>query len=177
MSHSSVIDSLGTGGYMTETVFSSRQVCSITGLSQRQLRYWRQTGLIAPSYRTAGGHARYSFIDLIALRTAGRLLDAGVPLQRIRKCIASLVERLPALSIPLAQVALVVTGDIVLVFHQGAVFDALTGQEWIIPVAELIRDIEQASGPADSRPGFQQELFPALAPAEPLSMVSKTGIG
>ena len=143
---------------MTGAVFSSRQVRDITGLSHRQLRYWRETSLIAPSHQTRGGHARYSFIDLIALRTAKRLIDTGVPVQRIRKCITALVRRLPTLDTPLAQVALVVTGDIVLVFRDGAAFDALTGQEWIFPVAELLRGIDQPVH--DTRPQFQSELFP-----------------
>ncbi|KAF0191738.1 MAG: MerR family transcriptional regulator [Gammaproteobacteria bacterium] len=160
---------------MTETVLSSRQVRRITGLSQRQLRYWRQTELIVPSQQTSGGHARYSFLDLIALKSAKRLLDAGVPLQRIRKCIASLVERLPALSVPLAQVSLLVTDDIVLVFHQGSVFDALSGQEWIFPVADLLRDVEQISAKPDARPFYQQELFPDMEQG-PWSVTPAAGI-
>lgn len=130
-------------------------------MSQRQLRYWRQTALITPSHRTRGGHARYSFVDLIALKAAKRLIDTGVPVQRIRKCIASLVKRLPDMDTPLAQVALVVTGDIVLVFRDGAAFDALTGQEWIFPVAELLREVERATDITTEVPQVQNELFPA----------------
>ncbi|MGB5716806.1 MAG: MerR family transcriptional regulator [Gammaproteobacteria bacterium] len=60
--------------------FSTRQVCSITGLSARQLGYWRKTGHLSPSMQISGGHARYSFVDLVSLKTASRLIDAGITL-------------------------------------------------------------------------------------------------
>ncbi|MDX2456297.1 MAG: MerR family transcriptional regulator [Gammaproteobacteria bacterium] len=117
--------------------FSTRQVCRITGLSARQLGYWRKTGLISPAMETRGGHARYSFIDLISLKTASRLIDAGVSVQRIRQCLRSLSRFLPNTDTPLQELSLVATGDVVLVLRSGAAFDALTGQEWILQVADL----------------------------------------
>jgi DNA-binding transcriptional MerR regulator len=137
--------------------FSRQQAAEISGLSSRQLAYWRTTGLVVPQHRTRGGHARYSFLDLIALRTARRLLDAGVSLQRIRKCLQSLVRFLPTIEHPLADLSLVVTGDVVLVFRGTQAFDALTGQQWVFPVAELAREVEQLQR---QRPQ-QGELFPA----------------
>lgn len=145
---------------MANAVFSSRQAASISGLSQRQLLYWRKTELIVPSHQTRGGHSRYTFTDLLALKTAKRLIDAGVSVQRIRECIHSLVQLLPQLSQPLIEISLVVTGDVVLVFHNGTAFEALTGQEWVFPVAELVRDIEQFS-PSDIHSPIQGELFSA----------------
>lgn len=120
--------------------FSTNQVCRITGLSARQLRYWRKTGLVSPTMRTRGGHARYSFIDLISLKTASRLIDAGISVQRIRQCLQSLSRFLPNTDTPLQELSLVATGDVVLVLRSGAAFDALTGQEWILEVAELERE-------------------------------------
>lgn len=122
--------------------FSTAQACRITGLSARQLGYWCRTGLLLPTMRTGGGHARYSFTDLIVLRTARKLLDRGVSLQRIRKCLQSLSRFLPDAGVPLHELSLVVTGDVVLVLHSRSAFDALTGQEWILPVAEVLRDAQ-----------------------------------
>lgn len=118
---------------MTPGLFSRQQVTAITGLSSRQLSYWRKTGLVVPQDYTAGGHARYSFSDLIALRTAKRLLDAKISLQRIRTCLQSLTRFLPTADRPLVELSLVVTGDVVLVFHGQRAFDALTGQQWVFP--------------------------------------------
>jgi DNA-binding transcriptional MerR regulator len=123
--------------------FSRQQVAAITGLSSRQLSYWRKTGLVTPQTYTEGGHARYSFTDLIALRAARRLLDANISLQRIRKCLESLTRFLPATDHPLVELSLVVTGDVVLVFHGERAFDALTGQEWVFPIAELAAEVEK----------------------------------
>lgn len=143
---------------MAELGFSSRQVCKITGLSARQLRYWQQTGLLSPAEITPGGHARYSFTDLIALKSARRLLDAGVSLQRIRKCLHSLTRFLPRSQTPLRELSLVVTGDVVLVLHAAGAFDAISGQEWVLPVADILQEIEdlQATDTAGPR---QWELF------------------
>jgi DNA-binding transcriptional MerR regulator len=128
---------------VTQGSFSRQQVLKLTELSSRQLSYWRKTGLVCPQSITPGGHARYAFTDLVALRTAKRLLDAGVSLQRIRKCLDSLTRFLPAADRPLVELSLVVTGDVVLVFHGERAFDALTGQEWVFPIAELAAEVEK----------------------------------
>jgi len=122
---------------MLRTLYSIQQVMGITGVTRRQLVYWHKTGLVIPSCRTKGGHARYAFTDLIALKTAKKSNDAGLSVQRIRDNITSLLNFLPTCKEPLAELSLVATGDVMLVLHQNAAFEALTGQEWILPIAEL----------------------------------------
>lgn len=131
---------------MADIGYTCQQVMSITGLSRRQLGYWRKTGLVTPQSQTAGGHARYTFTDLIALKSARRLLDAGVSVQRIRRSIQSLTGFLPHCRAPLSELSLVVTGEVILVLHRDTAFEALSGQEWIYPVAELARDAERIRG-------------------------------
>ncbi len=143
-----------------KTVFSSREASAITGLSHRQLAYWRQSGILSPSQLTPGGHARYSFHDLVALKTAKRLLDSGVSVQKMRKSIASLLEFLPQCRHPLTDLSLLATGDMVLAFHHGAAFETVSGQAWILPVAEMLRDIERLRDSPDPDTPHQQELFP-----------------
>lgn len=142
---------------MADYQYTSQQAAAITGLSQRQLQYWRKTRLLAPTYATSGGHARYSFTDLIALKAAKRLIDADIPVQRIRKCIQSLAGFLPTIERPLHELSLVVTGDVILILHGRTAFDALTGQSWILPVAELARAAELIKG--DEEVPEQGELF------------------
>jgi len=139
--------------------FTSKQVSTVTGLTRRQLSYWRKTGLIVPARYTPGGHVRYSFTDLVALRTAKQLLDAAVSLRHIRQCIAALQRLLPALKQPLSELSIVATGDVVLVFHDGAAFEAVTGQEWILPLAELQRQLARLGMMLDERTPRQGELF------------------
>ena len=141
---------------MNEAGFTSQQVMRITGLSRRQLSYWRKTELIVPQQHTPGGHARYTFADLLALKTAKKLIDAGVSVQRIRKSITSLINFLPACTAPLTELSLVATGDMILVLHRETAFEALTGQEWIYPVAELEREAAQSRGISEPE---QADLF------------------
>ncbi len=122
--------------------FRTRDVIEILGISRRQLQYWSQTGLVVPTAQTPGGHGRYTFEDLVALKTAKRLIDAGVSVQRIRKSIAALQRILPTVHRPLVELVLVATGDVVLAFRDGAAFDAVSGQEWVFEVAQLQREIE-----------------------------------
>lgn len=122
--------------------FRTGDVVQIVKVSRRQLQYWAETDLLGPSRKTPGGHARYSFEDLVALRAAKRLIDAGVSVQRIRRSIRALREILPKVRRPLAEVVLIATGDVVLAFRNGTAFDAISGQEWIFEVAELQREVE-----------------------------------
>ena len=141
---------------MGETGLTCQQVMNITALSRRQLSYWCKTGLITPHQHTAGGHTRYSFADLLTLKTAKKLIDAGLSVQRIRKSITSLTNFLPSCTTPLTELSLVVTGDVILVLHRDTAFEALTGQEWIYPVAELAREAERSRG---IREPEQNQLF------------------
>lgn len=142
---------------MAKTGFSTTQAAHITGVSVRQLNYWRKTDLLKPSLQTRGGHARYQFTDLIAVRAARQLIDAGVPVQRIRKNLAALIRFLPQVDRPLAELSVLATGDTLLVFHSGSAFEALTGQEWILDIAHLQREVERQAG---SRGGaVQRDMF------------------
>jgi DNA-binding transcriptional MerR regulator len=126
-----------------EALFSRREVSEIIGLTFRQIQHWDQTELVTPSRRTAGGHGRYSFQDLIALRTAKRLLDAGVSLQRIRHSLRELQRLLPVVKRPLSELTLVATGDAILVFYEGTVFDAISGQAWIVEASEIKHSVDR----------------------------------
>jgi DNA-binding transcriptional MerR regulator len=135
--------------------FRAGEVVQIVGISRRQLQYWAQTDLIRPGARTPGGHGRYTFEDLVALKTAKRLIDAGVPVQRIRKSIQALREILPNVRMPLAELVVVATGDVVLAFRDGMAIDAISGQEWVFEVADLQREVDawRSSRRAADRPG------------------------
>jgi DNA-binding transcriptional MerR regulator len=136
--------------------YRSGEVTQILGISRRQLHYWARTGLVRPSTTTRGGHHRYSFRDLVALKAAKRLIDAGVSVQGIRRSIEALQRRLPEVRRPLTELVLVATGDVVLVLHDGAAFEAVTGQEWVFEVARFRREVEawrrERRGAAARRP-------------------------
>jgi DNA-binding transcriptional MerR regulator len=62
----------------------------------RQLHYWAQTGLVAPSIRaeTGSGSKRlYSFKDMVILKIVKRLLNAGVSMENVRVAVEHLRRR------------------------------------------------------------------------------------
>lgn len=78
--------------------FSAGEVQKLTGLTYRQLDHWARTEFIEPStIEKIGLKTRrlYSFTDILAIRTAMQLLDAGIPLQRLRKAVNKLQKELP----------------------------------------------------------------------------------
>src|SRR5438132_12507548 len=83
------------GGHfpMPEEGYRGPQVCSIVGITYRQLDYWARTDLLRPSISDARGSGTqrvYSYTDLLQLKVIKRLLDDGVSLQRARQAIECL---------------------------------------------------------------------------------------
>jgi len=77
--------------------FRTSEVVKLTGLTHRQLDHWDRTGLFKPSLAPARGRGSarfYSFLDVVQLRAAKRLLDAGLSARRLRKCLEFLRENL-----------------------------------------------------------------------------------
>jgi len=124
-------------------LYRAREAAEILRISRRRLQYWAQTDLIVPSAETPGGHGRYTFEDLVALKAAKQLIDSGVSVQRIRKSIRALRKILPTVERPLAELVFVANGEVVLAFRDGAAFDAVSGQEWVFEVAQFQREIEE----------------------------------
>ena len=146
------------------SLYRTKDVVELLGISRRQLQYWSQTDLVVPSEKTPGGHHRYTFEDLVALKAAKRLIDAGVSVQRIRTSIQALRSMLPNVRRPLSALTLVATGDVVLVLHNGAAFEAVSGQEWVFEVARFERELaDWRAGPkpnekstTEARPNSQR---------------------
>ena len=66
---------------------------------------------------------------------------------------------------PLAELVLVATGDVALVFRSGTAFDAVSGQEWIFEVALFEREVEdwKRSTEMPPAPGSPRKMRPARA--------------
>jgi uncharacterized protein (DUF433 family) len=74
--------------------FTPVVAAALSGASTGQLAYWRSMRtpepLLAPAHHRPRGRVSYSFRDVVALRTFVYLRSRDVPLQRIRKAVASL---------------------------------------------------------------------------------------
>lgn len=76
------------------TVFSTHEVAKILGLPDSKIRSCARAALLTPT-RGPGRRLRWSFQDLLLLRTTRGLLEARVPARRIRRMLASLRRQLP----------------------------------------------------------------------------------
>lgn len=64
-------------------VYSMGVAERLTGLTGRQIRYWEQHGLLAPS-RTKGRQRMYSDTDILRLKEIKRLMGDGMTLERVK---------------------------------------------------------------------------------------------
>lgn len=99
--------------HLPEAGYRGPQVCSIVGITYRQLDYWTRTDLVRPSVAEANGSGtqrRYSFRDLVELKIIKQMLDAGIELRSARKAI----ESLRAYDKDLASARLVIDGSSVM---------------------------------------------------------------
>ena len=93
--------------------YSVRDVQRLLRLSPDTTRNLIKAGFVKPA-RGARREYRFSFQDLIVLRTARALLDANLPPQRIRRSLERLRRELPQ-SVPLSGLSISAVGEHVVV--------------------------------------------------------------
>lgn len=106
--------------------YSTREVAELAGLPARRVRGWARAGLLTPD-KDSQGRWRYSFQDLAVLRTAGKLLDAQVSVNRVTRTLSLLREQLPD-GRPLSAVRILVMGKRVVVRDRLASWEPESGQ-------------------------------------------------
>jgi tetratricopeptide (TPR) repeat protein len=74
--------------------YTAREVANLLDVAPERIHYFVRSGLLAP-LRGRQGEYRLSFQDLVVLRAAKGLLDAGVSLRRVRRALAHLPAQLP----------------------------------------------------------------------------------
>ncbi|HNQ86237.1 MAG TPA: MerR family transcriptional regulator [Deltaproteobacteria bacterium] len=98
--------------------FNTKTVARILGLTPRQIGYWDKTNLIKPSVQEAAGYGSvrlYSFTDLIQLKVAKGLRDAGISVQKMRKALHFLKKNMPDKEKPLANLQFLTDGETIFV--------------------------------------------------------------
>jgi tetratricopeptide (TPR) repeat protein len=125
-------------------LFDHREVSRLTGISEGRIRAWSKQGL-TPHQEKIKGTLLFDFRGLVALRTIRDLRQQGVPLRKIKKCLARLKHLLPDLSQPLAEVRInLVKGRLICGRHR----------KRFTPEGQLLLDF---SG-KEPRPGTRQAL-------------------
>jgi tetratricopeptide (TPR) repeat protein len=106
--------------------YSVRDVERVLQLSPATTRGLIRAGFVSPE-RGPRREYRFSFQDLIVLRTARALLQAKIPVRRIHRSLESLRRELPD-SVPLSGLAISALGDHVVVRDGDARWQAESGQ-------------------------------------------------
>jgi DNA-binding transcriptional MerR regulator len=128
--------------------FSTGDAVRITGVSFRNIDYWARTKFIVPSIAEAQGtgtERRYSFSDLLALRVARELREAGVSTQSLRR-VVEFLRKTKDLPQPLAECRLIVTGaDVQVVNSPKEIMSVLRspGQTSFAFVFDLARTVQE----------------------------------
>jgi tetratricopeptide (TPR) repeat protein len=120
-------DELVAPGRTMSATFSWREVCRLLDISEGRLRYWDRSGFLSPS---GGDGARrfFTFQDLITIRSAKSLLENGVTVQRARKLIEKLRDKLPRSIHPLGKLRIRGDARSVVVVEDDHEFEAQSGQ-------------------------------------------------
>lgn len=127
--------------------FTAKQVVTLTGVPYKRLDSWANSGFLVPSIAAAdgtGSRRLYSFQDLVALRTAKILRDAGISLQGLRSVMRFLRDT-QGIEQPLVQTRLIVAGDdVLMVQSDGDLMSVLRhpGQHVLRVVVDLGRLIQ-----------------------------------
>src|SRR5881409_2608114 len=102
--------------HQLERIYGMRELTRILTLTPRRTAQLRRLELLH-------GESGYTFRDLLALRAASALLDAGASVRQIRQALAALRRQDPRLEQPLAELKLVLEGDRLLAQSDRVRFD------------------------------------------------------
>jgi DNA-binding transcriptional MerR regulator len=117
--------------------YSGTQAARVVGITYRQLDYWARTDLIRPSVTDAAGSGsrrRYSYNDLLELKTVKKLLDAGIKLEQVRKVFDYLREHV---STDISAAHIVIDGGSVILCQGGELVDILQRGQGVLNVLSL----------------------------------------
>src|SRR5918992_1624021 len=121
--------------------FTTRDVARLLGLTETQVRPQARAGFLTPERGPRNGY-RFSFQDLVLLRTARELVHARVPPRRIWRTLRDLARQLPG-GRSLSEIRITANGHNILVHEEGAAWNPESGQLHIEFVGT-----ERAGGPA-----------------------------
>jgi tetratricopeptide (TPR) repeat protein len=150
--------------------FGVREVEKLLRLPRSTIRALVQAGFVTPS-RGPRNALRFSFQDLIVLRTAQALAEARVPAKRITRSLKELRRNLPA-SMPLSGLSINAVGDRVVVKEGTKSWQAESGQYVLAfegdPTAGVLKVIqaEQPAVQAEVEDGYELHEAGRLQEAE-----------
>lgn len=119
------------------SAYTLAQLEQMLGLPRREIAALIEAGFVSP-VRGSRRQYRFSFRDVVLLRTAHRLRAAGVPSRKVLRALQRLREQLPA-EVPLSGLRVTAAGGEVAVHGAGGAWEAESGQRLL--------DFEVAAAP------------------------------
>lgn len=146
----------------SSATYTMVEVARLFGLTVGKLRHWERTGVIARSGASAGRRS-YTFQDLIGIRAAKGLVQAGVPLRNVRRSLDALRVSLPRVARPLSTMRVVADGRDILIRDPHGTYDPLTGQLCLdFDIKQLhedvVRILHRTGRPNKQRQAYEQYL-------------------
>ena len=150
--------------------FGTTEVSRLADIPIRSVRAMVRARYVIPS-RGPRGIFRFSFQDVVLLRTARQLLAARISPRRVGAALRSIREQLPA-ELPPTGLSVTAAGDRVVVHEAGGKRDAVSGQLLLALEVrvdggrlELIDNLQASagSGKADASRDFSAQFEAALA--------------
>ena len=157
--------------------YSTREVAELCGVAEDRIRRWARAELVNPR-KTEGGNWRYSFQDVALLRTASKLLEAGLSPRRVARALRLIQEQIPS-GRPLSAVRVVVLGKRVIVQDRLAAWEPESRQGTfdfdvghaakeiasVVP-ARLVKETETAEHAAHAETLTAADLYTAAVDSE-----------
>src|SRR5437870_1616808 len=110
--------------------YNSRDVARLLGLTVAQVQTFARDGFLTPPPRPGRGvrgKLRFSFQDLVILRTAKAVVAARIPSRRIRRALKQLGQQLPR-GRSLAELLITAAGDRMVVSERDSAGNRHLGQ-------------------------------------------------
>ena len=124
--------------------YTTKEVAELIGINSDQVRHYVRRKLIQPG-RGARGEFRFSFQDVVLLRTAKRLLDAKVTTRKTYRALVKLKEDLSQVE-SLSAVRIYANGPNVVVRDDNHIWEVETGQAALdFALEEALGNVEELS--------------------------------
>ncbi|MFL9898920.1 tetratricopeptide repeat protein [Paraburkholderia fungorum] len=154
--------------------YSLRSLQSLLGVSRRVLSGLIDAGFVHPA-RGRRNELRFSFQDVVILRTAFQLQSAKVASRKILRALAKLKDELPE-ELPLSGIRITAVGDTIAVKSGQAQWDAASGQHLLdFEVAPIRGDVAFLDSAPRNRIGRERQAEEWFALAEQLTDTDVVG--
>jgi tetratricopeptide (TPR) repeat protein len=138
--------------------YTASDVARMLDLSVGQVRSYARAGFLEPG-RGSRGEYRFSFQDLVLMRTAKGLVSARIPAGRVRRALRELKRQLPH-GRPLSGLQIQADGDRIVVREGGSIWNPVSGQtQFNFDVSELVEKVApHARGVVEDAEEIEDEL-------------------